>query len=348
MADTAQAQLPTSASAVIRLNADPLGWSRLPKPTKITLRRLRRERDDAWRSWRAIADEQREFWDAKGTVEARLKALTGGRPDSAWFAGDQHSRFRRLPDDDPQVASELEKLKDVVADLGRLGPLVGERLHRLQQFNRLLESVENYLNGPLGAVGAIKLHKGPAPSPQKRETAIEAIERCRRRLRELNADRHRIASAPWPSTEAKWRARAEIEALAERGQPSVLPLIESSDGSINWAERPCTDVIVANRLVSAFGDPAGMPLLFWLHREAIISKIEQKIDQFADDSSSLTGAQRREQIDEIDRDRLAVQRDEEHWVSKAVDQGITALRRPDADPRAVLALSDDMPAPMNT
>ena len=68
--------------------------------------------------------------------------------------------------------------------------------------------------------------------------------------------------------------------------------------------------------MSAFGDPAGMPLLFWLHREAIISKIEQQIDQFADDPNALTGAQRREQIDEIDRDRLAVQRDEEHGSAK--------------------------------
>ena len=168
MADAAQAQPPTSASAVIRLNADPLGWSRIPRPAKVTLRRLRRERDDAWRSWRAIADEQQEFWDAKRAVEARLKILTGGRPDSAWFGHVQHARFQRLSDDDPQVAIELEKLKELVADIDRLSPIVSERSHRSQQIGHLLTSVEDYLNG-LGAIGAITLYKGPAPSPQKRE-----------------------------------------------------------------------------------------------------------------------------------------------------------------------------------
>ena len=73
----------------------------------------------------------------------------------------------------------------------------------------------------------------------------------------------------------------------------------------------------------------------------------QQIDAIADDANALTEQARTEQIGEIDRDRLAVQREEEHWVGKAIDGGMTMLRRPDADPRAVLGLADDMPAPMN-
>ena len=70
--------------------------------------------------------------------------------------------------------------------------------------------------------------------------------------------------------------------------------------------------------------------------------------QIADDQNALTAEQRAEQIGEIDRDRLAIQREEEHWVGKAIEDGMTMLRRPDADPRAVLGLADDMPAPLNT
>ena len=55
-------------------------------------------------------------------------------------------------------------------------------------------------------------------SLQKRETLPDAVERCRRRIRELDADLHRVASAPWPSAETKRRARAEIEAIAARGE----------------------------------------------------------------------------------------------------------------------------------
>ena len=349
MTATAQTNPPEGTLAVpIRLNADPLDWPQLPKPAKVALRRLRRARDDAWHAWRVVADERQEAWDAKRAVEAQLKLLTGGRPDSAWYSHTQHASFQKLPDDDLGVATELGKLEDVAAELGRLGPIVDERSQRSQQCGRLVTAVEAYLNGCGRAAAAFKVYKGPEPSPQKRESPVDAVERCRRRLRELDADRHRVASAPWHSSEAKRRARAEIDAFAERGQPSVLPLIESCDGSIYWAERPFTDVVIGGRLVSAVGDPQALPLLFWLHRDAIFAKIEQQIDAVADDANSLTERERAEQIGEIDRDRLAVQREEEHWIGAAVDAGMTMLRRPDADPRAVLGLADDMPAPMNT
>ena len=136
--------------------------------------------------------------------------------------------------------------------------------------------------------------------------------------------------------------------MAERGQPSALPLIESQDGSICWAERSYSDAVIGGRLISAVGDPSALPLLFWLHRDAIVAKIEQQIDAVADDANSLTERERAEQIGEIDRDRLAVQREEEHWIGAAVDAGMTMLRRPYADPRALLGLADDLPAPMNT
>jgi hypothetical protein len=125
-----------------------------------------------------------------------------------------------------------------------------------------------------------------------------------------------------------------------------LPLIETRDGPISWAERPYTDVHVGGRLVSAIGDPSSLPLVFWLHREALIQKIEAQIEEVSDDQHALTAAQRTEQISEIDRDRLAVQREEEFWVCSAIDDGMNVLRRPEADPRAVLGLTDDMPAPV--
>ena len=128
--------------AIIRLNADPLDWPQLPKSAKIALRRLRRARDDAWHAWRAVADERQEAWDAKRAIEAQLKLLTGGRSDSAWYSHTQHASFQKLPDDDLGVATELGKLEDVVAELGRLGPIVDERSQRSQQCGRLVTAVE--------------------------------------------------------------------------------------------------------------------------------------------------------------------------------------------------------------
>ena len=142
---------------------------------------------------------------------------------------------------------------------------------------------------------------------------------------------------------AKERARAEIEALAERGQPSVFPLIESRDEPIYWSERAFTDALIGGRVITAAGDPPALPLLFWLHRDAIIAKVEAQIDAVADDPNALTAQQRAEQIGEIDRDRLAVHVHEEYWVTVAIDDGVNVIRRADADPRALLDLATICP-----
>ena len=245
------------------------------------------------------------------------------------------------------MVSELQRLDDVKANIERLNPLVDACSHWSQTLGRLVSSIENYFTeGLSGFSGAITLYKGPSPSPQKREAPVEAVERCRRRYRELEADRHRIMCSPWHAAGAKLRARAEIEKLAERGRPSVLPLIETAEETIAWRERLFSDVHMGNgQLVTAVGDPQALPLLFWLHKEALIQRIEAEIDAVSDDGAALTAQDRKKQLETIDRDRLALQREEDHWVSVAIEAGVAVLRRPEADPRAVLGLGDDMPAP---
>ena len=107
-------------------------------------------------------------------------------------------------------------------------------------------------------------------------------------------------------------------------------------------------MLIGGRLVSAVGDPQALPLLFWLHRDAIIAKIEQQIDEIADDANALTEAATHGTDREIDRDRLAVQREEEHWIGRAIDDGTTMLRRPDLDRARRAWAFERMPAPMNT
>ncbi len=171
MADIAQAQPLTGLPATIRLNADPVDWPKIPKPVKNKLRRLRRAREDAWLVWRAVADERQEAWEAKRAAEARLKVLTGGGPGTAWYDA-QHPHFRNLPDDHPEFVAQQEALTDAVANIERLDTIVEARSHQLDQLNRLLSAVENYLAEGLSGVGdAIKLHKGPAPSLRKGEAS---------------------------------------------------------------------------------------------------------------------------------------------------------------------------------
>ena len=74
------------------------------------------------------------------------------------------------------------------------------------------------------------------------ESITDAIERLRRRGRELRADLHRIASAPYPSSYAKQRMRAIVEALAQEGTPDVASLIEH-DRVIGWPQARLTSQV---------------------------------------------------------------------------------------------------------
>jgi hypothetical protein len=143
---TAEVQAPPPGlPAVVRLNADPLNWPQLPRAIKTKLRQLRRARDDAWLVWKTISTEREEAWNGKRAAEARLKALTGARPDSQRFYHIQHSSLHRLADDHPEVLAQLQNLEDAKSNVSRLGPIVDACAHHFEQLSRLVSSVESYL-----------------------------------------------------------------------------------------------------------------------------------------------------------------------------------------------------------
>jgi hypothetical protein len=344
MTESLQAQASYGVPGILRINADPVDWPQLPNPVKDKLRSLRRERDDARSLWRAASDEREKILEIKRVAESRLMMLTGGREDSKWYRHSQAASFGNLLDDHPEVTATLARLEESTARLGQQNPIVDARSHQFHERGRLVESLERFLER-LGNRETTLFKGSSPPRRQKGESLAEGVERCRRRIRELDADQHRIRSAPWPSAEAKQRARAEIEKLAERGQPNVLSLIESPNGSIGWAERKFNDIRLGDRMLTAVGDPSALALLIWLHRDTLIERIEQEIDLVADDQHALTSAQRVELLKPIERDRLAAERAEDVLVGAAIEEGATILRRCDADPRAVLGLDDGMPLP---
>jgi hypothetical protein len=189
----------------------------------------------------------------------------------------------------------------------------------------------------------MSLYDGPRPPRHKRDP-VDA-ERCRQRIGELEAERVRVSCAPWCAAQAKERAAAEIERLAKRGQPSVLPLIQTPDKGIGWGERPISDLMVAGRLMTIEGDPSPGPLLVWLLKDELIGRIEAAIDEAADDEQALTVKERTEQLQRIAQDKLAVERQEEFFIEQANRGSAHVLRRPDADARALLGLAGDAPAP---
>ncbi|CAJ0848995.1 hypothetical protein AMST5_00059 [freshwater sediment metagenome] len=190
-----------------------------------------------------------------------------------------------------------------------------------------------------------------APELRKGQSWFDAVAEVRARIEKHRAERQAAIDAPQPSESAKARARAEIEALAEKGAPSVMALIESPNGGIEWPSsyQLAGAAMRGHEVVGRVGrdgykfDP--LPFSVWLNKAELIKRIEAEIDSRADDRSALDPATRQKKIAQADANRFEAELLEEAIICAAEQAGVVIQRRPDADVRAVLGLSPDLPAP---
>jgi hypothetical protein len=177
------------------------------------------------------------------------------------------------------------------------------------------------------------------PKLNKGETVVDAIERHRRRVRELRADLHRIESVPYPSSYAKQRMRAQIGQLAQRGAPSVSSLVEH-DREIAWPTQSAqSKVYNVEKGAIAFHETTDtFALVAWLHRDALIASLDREIASEADDPAALTHEARQQREAEVMCDLLAVERDECALVWRAQSERMPVEHRADISPLALLGL----------
>ena len=178
---------------------------------------------------------------------------------------------------------------------------------------------------------------GPSKLIKSDTNLIDLIENRRRRVRELKADLHRIQSAPFPSSHAKASMRAQIEALAMQGAPSVSDLIEH-DRKIVWPMQNLRSQVFNTEVPSvAFAEAHdALPLIAWLHRDALIKRHDAEIDTESDDAAALTHEARKQQEAVVMGDLLAVERDEAALVWRAMDERLPVDHRADCAPQAIL------------
>jgi hypothetical protein len=176
------------------------------------------------------------------------------------------------------------------------------------------------------------------PKLNGKEDLLDAIERYRRRGRELQADAHRIRSAPYPSTWAKEQARAQVAALAQRGAPDVTLLVEHGRNSVTWPmETLRTNVFNTERAVVGFAEaPDAVAVMAWAFGDMLIKRLDEAIDADADDANALGHDERQKREAEVLADLLEVERIESALVWAALAQGLPTEHRGDCSPQAVL------------
>jgi hypothetical protein len=79
-------------------------------------------------------------------------------------------------------------------------------------------------------------------------------------------------------------------------------------------------------------------LMAWLHRDALLKRVDAEITAEADDTVALSPAKRQKQGAEVMGDLLAAERDEAALVWRAQGDGLPVEHRADASPLAVLGV----------
>lgn len=300
--------------------------NRLPPAARAKLVRLRAELVDRRALMAVLRDEYTEIREKMAEVECRIGDLT---------------RRENLADHHPLVVAEHRSLEGFRAQIAARAGERDLRKAAVAALDGLVKNLERYCL-------AVSPQTPTAPAPTA--ARFGSVEATRARLAELRGELEIVRAAPIPSGEAKDIMRAHIEALAAKGCPDVFPTLEGGQ-SPALAREMVPDVIVrgvddAALAVGQMRDTVdSAALIAWLHKDALIAKLEREIDSVADDSSALTAEERRKRLHALRADILQVERDEESLIEAIERTGAPILRRADADPRAVLYLAAAAPEP---
>jgi hypothetical protein len=209
----------------------------------------------------------------------------------------------------------------------------------------LLRNLEKWIASVASHV--LKDESLPEPKLRKGESIPDAIERCRRVVRELRAEARNVKAAPIPSTESKAILRGYVDALGESAAPDLHYVIEAGHPRVDW---PTDGIVQVSHEFGRgqFAHPAVLPavaLMAWAAPDTLYAALCRDVDAESDDTAALSAEDRFKKQATIAADRLANEREEEFWIERMRADGLAIARRPDADPRAVLGLASDLPPP---
>jgi hypothetical protein len=248
-----------------------------------------------------------------------------------------------VADDHPSVLAidvQIAAARDVRDRRRERATLAGEETKALRAglaaIKKWMESVRGYVLADA---------RFAEPKLPRDETPAVAIEKLRVRISEARASLNQVRSAPIHSAEAKAFCASYVEGLVEAGRADLHWLLDGGVRRIDWHDPAHRGT--ADRQYGVDAAPAAIAHMAWMDPKAFLAALLRQVDEEADDAIALKADERLKRSASIEAELLALERLEEHWVSTLEQDGAKVSRRPDADPRAVLGLSSDLPPPKN-
>jgi hypothetical protein len=213
-----------------------------------------------------------------------------------------------------------------------------ERSEAWRSASQATANVENYLRSGRPAGTQFEDVDVPVKLAKGESNWVEAVANHARRSRTIIADLHRVRSAPLPAAVAREKARAEIEAYANIGAPSVSLLVETG-ARIDWPTSHVRSEIMGEHRAIGFHDaPDTLALLCFLFPKEITAALDRLIAEESDEEAALSPEIRQQRESELLSDLLAQEMIEAACVWKAIEAQAPIEFRADIDPKAVLQI----------
>ena len=82
-----------------------------------------------------------------------------------------------------------------------------------------------------------------------------------------------------------------------------------------------------------------LPLIAWLHKDALIAQLDAEIATEADDDAALTHEVRSQRQAEVLGDLLSTERDESFFIRRGQREGLPVEHRSDCSPEGILQVA---------
>lgn len=337
---------PRGALPPMLFDRDVLQWFSPDDPVRKKIASFDLAATAAHAALRALSEEKQLFATKRTQAQNERAQIIRSRGDIENLTAAEKARVDTLDRAFADASREVARFEQ------------GEEHYRRQaQAAAISDSLKSYLLrlGRRGAdlarfTGHVAVKLGKSANVQ------EALESQRQRIVDLQSQRRRVQSAPQPSADTKAKIRAEVESLAKHGSPRISARPYAGEPMITWPVS-AFGVLDGVEGESNLGGPVktkvtgygsvihATALLAWLHKDELLRALDREIDLTADDEHALSTAARTAKLNDIDQEMLAIEREEEALITQTESEGFPVLRRRDADPRAVLGLSSDLPAP---
>lgn len=199
---------------------------------------------------------------------------------------------------------------------------------------RCIDSVHEYLKDTIGK--GRRLRDVPLPIPVMLPEGLAAtIEAKRAELIASGERRADVENRPARAVDLKEALSGAVAAEAKKARPPFDPRIRGGRDPINLARQLALGVVTGAGDAGTLIGKGGAPFLVWLFADQIEARLHAMVDE-ADLTGAMSDAQQADALAEVAAERLALEREEEALIRIGEAQGMTIVRRADADPRVVL------------